>query len=585
LNEPELIAGLRLRSSFSGRMLPPEVILKRSLIFSTVVVAVVGCSSTDDGGVSCGPGTVLQDGTCIPADSGVGDTSVRDSGTDTAKPDVTIDSGSDLGTDAKDAPDGTTDVMDAPESPADVADAADTPTDSAEDGSADTTPVTLPWTRHFGGTGDDHPLGVLANAAGETIVHGFSQSSSLDLGKGAITMPAGNPGFLAKIDPAGRTVWTKTYSVAGTGEINAATQAIDGTGNLFVGGGLYHTTSVSFGDGTLTAACAGSGGPGCAYVAKIDGGGKFVWAKAFAAGLTATQGIACDGTDVVLTGAVSGAIDFGLGSLPGGSSGTDVFVAKLDMGGTTLWAKRFNGGASGSAGLGVAVDTAGNVFLTGTFSGTIDFGGGPLVSAGGPDIYVAKFDKTGAHVWSKRFGDSRDRQSGMDLKADALGNVIVFGSLLGSANFGGGSLSSTGTVLADIFVAKFAPDGAHIWSKAFGGPGGASPGPPGSLVVDPSGSVLFTGIGGAIDFGGGLLKAGMYMTKLTATGTHVWSHHFGGGSSADYGYGTSLTLDPAGNAVILVGFFGTDDFDDGVFPGASFTSAGNQDVFLGKFLP
>jgi hypothetical protein len=562
--------------------------LRRSIFYSVAVVAVIGCSSTDDSNVSCGPGTVPQDGTCIPADSGVGDTSVRDtggdSGTDSAKPDVTIDAGSDLGTDVKDAPDSTTDVTDAPESPPDVADAADTPTDSAEGGGADTTPVTLPWTRHFGGTGNDQPLGVLANAAGETIVHGFSQSSSLDLGKGAITLPTGTPGVLAKLDPSGTTLWTKVYSAEGGGEIDATTQAIDSAGNVFVGGGLYHTTGVDFGDAKLTASCGGSGAPGCAYVAKIDGAGKYVWGKYFPASVANVDGLATDGTDVVLTGHFAGAIDFGLGALTGVGSDYEIFLAKLGPTGTPSWAKRFNGGSGGSDGQAVATDVAGNVFMTGLFSGTIDFGGGPLVATGSTDIFLAKFDKSGAHLWSKRFGDA-SAQGGFSVATDSAGSVYLEGDLRGSADFGGGSVTAASTTLSDMFVAKFTPGGTHVWSKGFGGVGGAG----GSAVVAKDGVLLTGAFVDTIDFGSGPMtgasgKREMFIAKLTLAGAAVWSHHFGGASSK-YAGGTSLAVDSFGNASVLGGFDGTTDFDGGLFGLTVYTSAASQELFLGRFTP
>ena len=186
----------------------------RSLLLFALIFA-GGCSSTESS-VSCGPGTVLQDGVYIPPDGGTGDTfigDVSDFGGDTAKPDVAADINAEVSGDATDAEDMSVDVADA-------------------DGKADAAPVKLPWTRHYGGTGDDHPLGVLANSTGETVVHGFSQSSSLDLGKGAIAMPTGTTsGILAKIDPAGSTVWTKLYWPDGGGDIGPASQAFDSGGN------------------------------------------------------------------------------------------------------------------------------------------------------------------------------------------------------------------------------------------------------------------------------------------------------------------------------------------------------------------
>ena len=548
------------------------------------MLALAGCSGSDQGPPSSTADATIDAETSADVSDGTTDVppeevgeSPEDSTSDTAPSVDTADARTEVAADSFDALDAI-----------DTNDTADVETSDADGGAdgADGTSVKLPWTRHFGSTGADEGLGVLTNGASEIIVHGFSQSSSLDLGKGAITLPAGTPGFLAKFDPAGSTLWTKVYSAEGGGEIDATTQAIDSTGNVFVGGGLYKTTGVNFGDGTLTAPCPSSGASGCAYVAKIDGAGKYIWGKYFIAGAAGVDGMACDGADVVMTGHFAGTIDFGLGPLSGVGSDYEIFMAKIDATGKPLWAKRFNGGTAGSDGMGVAVDATGSVLVTGFFTGSIDFGGGPLVSAGGTDIFLAKFDNTGAHVWSKRFGSASDQQGGAAVKADALGNVIIEGNLLGSADFGGGSLSSTGTTLTDLFVAKFGPDGSHVWSKVFGGPGGAQAG---TLFIDSTGALLVAGsYGDMIDFGGGPMKRAsgkgeMYMAKLSATGSYVWGHHFGG-SLAKYA-GGALALDPAGNAVLLAGFDGTANFDDGVFPGTSYSSVGNQDLFLGKFVP
>src|SRR5690349_13691357 len=70
-----------------------------------------------------------------------------------------------------------------------------------------------------------------------------------------------------------------------------------------------------------------------------------------------------------------------------------------------LWSQRF-GDASFQNGYSVATDPAGNVYIGGTFQGSVNFGGSTLTSLGSNDIFLAKFSPTGAHVWSKRFGDS-----------------------------------------------------------------------------------------------------------------------------------------------------------------------------------
>lgn len=137
--------------------------------------------------------------------------------------------------------------------------------------------------------------------------------------------------------------------------------------------------------------------------------------------------------------------------------------------------------------------------MPGTFTDTVDFGGGPLTSAGGYDISLAKFDPHGNHIWSSRFGDI-DQQQATTATVDQVGNVLVTGYFQGTVDFGAGPLISAGGF--DIFLAKFDPNGNHLWSKRFGDSstqkafGGAT---------DPSGNVLITGyFRDTVDFGGSL---------------------------------------------------------------------------------
>ena len=106
--------------------------------------------------------------------------------------------------------------------------------------------------------------------------------------------------------------------------------------------------------------------------------------------------------------------------------------------------------------MGVAVDESGDVLLAGSLIGTIDFGGGPLASMGGDlsggDVFVAKLDGGGNHVWSRRFGDSYG-QGAFGVASAGMGGMFVDGSFLGKLDLGGGApLSAAGA--RSMFVAK-----------------------------------------------------------------------------------------------------------------------------------
>ena len=83
---------------------------------------------------------------------------------------------------------------------------------------------------------------------------------------------------------------------------------------------------------------------------------------------------------------------------------SDIFVVKYSSSGAYMWDKTFGSASSQDAAAAVAVDGSDNIILTGGFQNTVDLGGGPLTSAGNSDIFLAKYAANGTHVWSRRAG-------------------------------------------------------------------------------------------------------------------------------------------------------------------------------------
>jgi hypothetical protein len=331
---------------------------------------------------------------------------------------------------------------------------------------------------------------------------------------------------------------------------------------------------VDFGGGALTSVS----GSYDIFVAKFSGAsGAHLWSKQFGGTYDdGGLGIAVDGSgNVLVTGYFYGNVDFGGGELTSGG-GYDIFVAKFSgVDGAHMWSKRF-GATSYDHGNGIAVDASGNVLVTGFFNGTVDFGGGSLVSAGVDDIFVAKFSGVnGAHVWSKRFGATW-YDNGNGIGVDASGNVLVTGFFYGTVNFGGGPLASAGSY--DVFVAKFSgASGAHLWSKRFGD---YSDDAGLGIAVDGSGNVLVTGyFYGNVDFGSGPLPNGggddIFVAKYSGVdGNPLWSKRFGGSSDDT---GASVAADGSGNVLLTGSFNSIVDFG-----GEILTSAGWEDIFVLK---
>jgi hypothetical protein len=169
------------------------------------------------------------------------------------------------------------------------------------------------------------------------------------------------------------------------------------------------------------------------------------------------------GTDVAVAPDGGIAITGSVGSysdLVGGPVGsTDAFVARFDGGGHKIWAKRI-GGTEADFGLGVAVDRDGNVIALGTIYGLVDLGGGPIGSEVGQSFYLAKYDPSGVHQWSRAL------PAGERVAVDRAGNIVLLGTFRRTINLGAGPLVSKGE--GDVVLARFAPDGKLLGNVALG---------------------------------------------------------------------------------------------------------------------
>src|SRR5262249_13699034 len=152
--------------------------------------------------------------------------------------------------------------------------------------------------------------------------------------------------------------------------------------------------------------------------------------------------------DMVVAGYFNGATDLGRGPIAG-SLGNDLFVAKYDRSGRALWANVFGGGFDQIA-RGVAIDQAsGDVFIVGSFQGSVSFGG-PTYTSSSPDVVVARYaGVTGAHVWSRAYAGPGAVAAG-GIAIDETGTYLnAVASFAPQIDLGGGVLTSAGAY--DIF--------------------------------------------------------------------------------------------------------------------------------------
>ena len=159
---------------------------------------------------------------------------------------------------------------------------------------------------------------------------------------------------------------------------------------------------------------------------------------------------------------------------------SDIFVSKLDSSGNYVWAKNFGAFAgmfSFNRGEAVAVDSSDNVYITGEFTGTVDFDPGPgtanLTASNNNKTFVLKLDSSGNLVWVKPIG-SRTVTS---IALDSSGNVYTTGDFKDTVDFDPGpgttNLTQNGGGY-DAFVSKLDSSGDLVWAKSFGGSGAQS---------------------------------------------------------------------------------------------------------------
>ncbi len=238
----------------------------------------------------------------------------------------------------------------------------------------------------------------------------------------------------------------------------------------------------------------------------------------------------------------------------------------------------------------IAIDASDNVYLVGTFNGTIDADPGPLtvslVSAGSSDAFVSKFNSAGTLQWAKSIGGTF-YDGGKDIKLDASGNIYVCGQHYGVTDLDPGVATFTvsGNANGSGFITKLDNSGNFLWGKVLLG---SSQSLFNSIEVDGSGNIYSTGtFNNLTDFDPGAPTFTMnsnggsdaFILKLNNAGSFQWAKSVGG-SATDYA--VSVRCDAAGNPILLGDFNSSSmDFDPG--PG-SFTMScnGNNEIYLLK---
>jgi len=221
------------------------------------------------------------------------------------------------------------------------------------------------------------------------------------------------------------------------------------------------------------------------------------------------QSIAVDKSgNVYITGYFTGTAAFG--SVSKTSKGNnDIYLAKYHKSGILQWVESA-GGSGEDFGFGIAVDSLGNVYITGNYQGAASFDSVTKTSAGGFDIFVAKYNSSGSIQWAQSAGGASN-DYGQAIAIDDNGNSYITGYYYDAITFG--TISKTSKGSADIFIAKYNTSGAVQWAQSAGG---TSADLANGIALDSIGNVYVTGYyQGTINFNGSF--------KISSGGTeYLW---------------------------------------------------------------
>jgi hypothetical protein len=461
------------------------------------------------------------------------------------------------------------------------------------------------YSTYLGGSGDDQGNAIAVDTAGNAYVTGTTSSTNFPTTSGAFqpTLRGGAscPGFLngptdvvvAKVNPTGSALVYSTYLGGSTGSESGLGIAVDTLGNAYVAGA---TCSTDFPTTPGAFQTTFGGGGTAAFVTKLNPTGSgLVYSTYLGGSQGRATAIAVDATGIAYVTGITNSTSFpttlGAFQTTYGGGGNDGFVTKLNPLGTALVYSTYLGGSGDEFAAGIAVDTAGNAYVTGdTLSSNFPttLGAFQTVRKGISDAFVTKLNPTGTGlVYSTLLGGS-GAEDGLAIAVDTAGNAYVTGDTNSTdfptmsafqPAFGGGVL--------DAFVTKLNPTGTGLLYSTYLGGSGFDRGL--GVAVDAAGNAYVTGFTGSTNFptvsafqpafGGGSFDA--FVTVVNPSGMGLIYSTYLGGIGDDFGNGIALDALPSPNAYV-VGSTNSTNFPTttGTFQPAF--GGGTSDAFVAK---
>lgn len=426
------------------------------------------------------------------------------------------------------------------------------------------------WGTYYGGNKDDAALASALDKNGNVFLGGYTYTTSsfATTGSHQTTIAGVKDAFLAKFNAGGIRQWVTYYG--GNGDEEANTCAIDGNGNVLLGG--YTTSSSAIAtSGSHQEAISGLKD---AFLAKFSTDGVRQWATYYG-GSYEEVGSSCAidvNNNIFLAGIRTGSYD-------------DAFLVKFNSSGVKQWDIYYEK----SEGRSCAVDGNGNVFLAGQTTNSSNIattGTHQKILGGKSDAFLIKYNSSGVRQWGTYYGGS-ELENSYSCATDKDGNIFLTGYTQSTSaiattashqvSYGGGS--------NDGFIAKFNTQGVRQWGTYYGG---SADDRVTYCVVDGNANLILAGIThsteaistlGAHQSSNGGVRDG-FLAKFNTGGLRQWATYYGG-SETDYA--NSCAVDGSSN-VYLAGYtYSTSAISTAGSQQSTFGGGGATDAFLAKF--
>jgi len=451
----------------------------------------------------------------------------------------------------------------------------------------------IAWATYYGGSGagagNEYGWSCAVDDTGNVYVTGNTNST---LGFASTGAHQTTPGYfqadayLLKFDSSGMLKWATYYG--GNEDDAGGSCNTDGNGNVYLAGYTYSNAGIA----TTAAHQSSLSGTINAFLAKFNSAGLRQWCTYYGGNL-GTWGHSCgiDGSGNILmagsTRSTTGISTTGAHQTGIGGGLEDAFLVKFNSSGVRQWGTYY-GGSGDETSYSCAVESNGNVYLTGATSSASGIASAGAyqanVKAGGTDAFLVKFNSSGARVWGTYYGGNKGDYPN-SVAADENGHVYIAGTTTSDSFFAtSGAWQTANSRYQNAFLVKFDSSGMAQWGTYYGGDTldygmACAAGRNGTVWLCGS-TRSASGIASAgshqSSYGGGPQDA--FLVQFDSSGMRQWGTYYGGNSD-DLGY--SCAVSKNGSVYLSGGSIST----NGISTAGAYqpNNRGAYDIFLAKF--